>query len=58
MEMKVQQYELGEKFVNAVEDQNGPRSIDAAWRSPDNLPTMEEIRDPAAWLKRVGAPTG
>ena len=55
MEMKVQQYELGEKFVSAVEEQAGPRAIDAAWRSPEDLPTMDEIREPQAWLRRVGA---
>ena len=55
MEMKVQQYELGEKFISAVHARGGPRAVDAAWRSPEHLPTMEEIRDPEAWMSRVGA---
>jgi coenzyme F420 biosynthesis associated uncharacterized protein len=52
MEMKVQQYELGERFVTAVEQEAGPRALDAVWQSPDNLPTMDEIRNPETWLRR------
>jgi uncharacterized protein (DUF2342 family) len=53
VEMKVQQYEQGERFIHAVEEKAGPRGLDAAWGSPETLPTIEEIRDPAAWLHRV-----
>ena len=54
MEMKMQQYEQGEKFVAAIEDKAGPRAVDEAWKAPDNIPSIEEIRDPDAWLERVG----
>ena len=53
VEMKVQQYEQGERFVHAVEDRRGPDALKAAWRSPDDLPTLEEIREPDRWLDRV-----
>jgi coenzyme F420 biosynthesis associated uncharacterized protein len=55
MEMKLRQYEVGERFVEAVVAAAGPRAIDAAWRSPDSLPTLVEITDAHAWLSRVDA---
>lgn len=53
LELKIQQYELGERFIAGVEESAGPEAIAIAWQSPDALPTMEEIRDPKAWLRRV-----
>jgi coenzyme F420 biosynthesis associated uncharacterized protein len=57
LEMKMRQYEVGERFCLAVTDLAGPRGIDAAWRSPEHLPTLAEITEPAAWLTRVDATT-
>ena len=54
MEMKMNQYELGEKFVKHVEGKAGWSSVDLAWSSPEALPTRAEIDDPDAWLARVG----
>lgn len=54
LEMKVRQYELGERFVLAVEREAGWGMLDRAWDSPTNLPTAPEIEDPARWLARVG----
>ncbi len=54
MEMKMRQYELGEKFVLGVEEVAGWRALDLAWQSPETLPTIAEIEDPPLWLARVG----
>lgn len=53
-EAKLSQYEEGEQFIAAVEEAGGPGVLDRAWESPDNLPTLAEIRDPQAWLDRLG----
>jgi coenzyme F420 biosynthesis associated uncharacterized protein len=53
LESKMRQYEVGEAFVAAVEEAAGPRALDAAWRGPEYLPTVEELRRPADWLARV-----
>jgi len=53
LESKMKQYEVGEAFVEAVEREGGPRAIDHAWRGPESLPTLDELRDPHAWLARV-----
>ncbi len=54
LEMKIRQYEQGERFVRAVETRAGWDALEAAWVSPDNLPTLAEIEEPEAWLRRVG----
>ena len=56
LEAKMRQYEAGERFIAGVEEGGGERAIDAAWQGPEFLPTKAEIADPAAWLRRVGAP--
>jgi len=53
LEMKMQQYEQGERFILAVERRAGFGALDRAWEGPDNLPTLEEIREPERWMQRV-----
>lgn len=53
MEMKARQYELGERFVLAVERQAGWSTLDRAWAASDALPTLVEIEEPSRWLRRV-----
>jgi coenzyme F420 biosynthesis associated uncharacterized protein len=53
LEAKLRQYEVGEAFVDAVERAAGPRALDAAWRGPEWLPTMDELAAPPRWLARV-----
>jgi putative hydrolase len=55
IETKLRQYELGEAFVKFVLEEAGPRGLDPAWQSPENLPTLEEINDPKRWLARVSS---
>ena len=50
----MKQYEQGEQFIAAVEGAGGPKLLDRAWEEPGNLPSIHEIRDPAAWIDRVG----
>ena len=57
IEAKLRQYEEGERFIAAVEESGGPALLDHAWRGPAWLPSLEEIRDPSAWITRVGPPS-
>jgi len=54
LEMKMQQYELGERFILDVERTAGFGALDAVWSGPENLPTLDEIKAPRRWLERVG----
>jgi coenzyme F420 biosynthesis associated uncharacterized protein len=53
LEAKLSQYEQGEQFIAAVEAVGGPALLDRAWETPDNLPTLAEIRDPQSWVDRL-----
>ena len=46
IEAKLRQYEEGERFIAAVEESGGPDLLDRAWRGPEWLPSLEEIREP------------
>ena len=56
LDMKMRQYELGKRFCDAVVEQRGIKSLNRVWSSPEALPTMAELNDPAAWIERVDAP--
>jgi putative hydrolase len=43
----------GETFCAAVVKLHGVADLNKVWDAPDNLPTIEEIRDPFAWMERV-----
>ncbi len=55
LKLKMEQYRLGEEFIDAIV---AARSHDVArrvWDGPELLPTMAEIRNPSAWLSRIDA---
>ena len=53
LEMKMRQYEQGEKFVLRVELEAGWSALDRVWDGPDSLPSLAEINEPMLWLSRV-----
>jgi coenzyme F420 biosynthesis associated uncharacterized protein len=56
LEAKFRQYAEGERFVRAVEEAGGRSLFDRVWQGPEWLPSLEEIRDPAAWVRRASPP--
>jgi coenzyme F420 biosynthesis associated uncharacterized protein len=55
LDMKYEQYTLGENFVNEIVREGGIDFMNQVWKSPAHLPTMEEIHAPRRWMERVGA---
>jgi coenzyme F420 biosynthesis associated uncharacterized protein len=53
LDLKMEQYRLGEAFIDIVVEKRGHDVAKQIWDGPGSLPTMEEIRDPQAWLARV-----
>jgi coenzyme F420 biosynthesis associated uncharacterized protein len=53
IEAKLKQYRQGEAFIAYVEEHGGPDALEPAWRGPEWLPTLAEIRAPQEWLDRV-----
>jgi coenzyme F420 biosynthesis associated uncharacterized protein len=58
LEAKLAQYEQGEHFVRTVEATGGRSLFDRVWERAENLPTIDEIRQPSRWIDRMAVPTG
>ncbi|HXZ83026.1 MAG TPA: zinc-dependent metalloprotease [Acidimicrobiales bacterium] len=57
LDAKLRQYSAGRRFIDAVEASGGDELFSRIWRSPEMLPTLEEIGAPARWIARVGGTT-
>lgn len=53
LDAKLRQYRDGAKFVRSVTDQIGMARFNRVWESPETLPSLQEISDPVAWIRRV-----
>lgn len=53
LEMKVNQYDKGERFIKTVEREAGWHTVDLAFRGAGSLPSLDEIENPILWLNRV-----
>lgn len=53
LDMKLEQYRLGEEFINAIVAAKGHQAALKLWQGPENLPTMDELRAPNLWMRRV-----
>ena len=53
IEAKLAQYEQGEEFIYAIEELEGMDFLNMVWEHPDNLPKLEEIKDPNLWIARI-----
>jgi uncharacterized protein (DUF2342 family) len=51
--MKLEQYRLGERFADAVARRVGMEGLNRVWERAENMPTLEEIRDPGLWMERM-----
>jgi coenzyme F420 biosynthesis associated uncharacterized protein len=56
LELKLRQYEQGKFFCDAIVRERGPAALHHLWSSPEVLPTLTELRDPDAWLRRTMPP--
>ncbi|MGH2573157.1 MAG: zinc-dependent metalloprotease [Actinomycetota bacterium] len=53
LDVKVRQYDLGERFVAGAVRAVGMDSFNRIWENATTLPTIEEIRRPDRWVARV-----
>jgi coenzyme F420 biosynthesis associated uncharacterized protein len=53
MDVKLEQYRRGERFVAGVYRVGGAKAVDHLWDGPETLPSEDELTDPAAWVRRV-----
>jgi uncharacterized protein (DUF2342 family) len=57
MDLKLAQYQQGQAFIDAVVAARGIACANLVWRSAADLPTTDEIREPARWIARITAQT-
>ncbi|MBA2426337.1 MAG: zinc-dependent metalloprotease [Actinobacteria bacterium] len=55
LEMKLKQYELGQRFCEHVVGRSGRAALDRLWSDPGFFPELAELREPERWLARTGA---
>ena len=48
LNIKLQQYELGKRFCDAVAAKAGIEGLNRVWEAPEALPTIEELERPGA----------
>jgi len=53
LEMKLRQYELGQRFCEAVASRGGDEALAHLWSDPSNLPSLDELKTPERWVQRV-----
>lgn len=53
LDMKMEQYRLGERFINVVAAERGHDVARRIWEGPAYLPSMDEIKKPELWIARV-----
>ncbi|TMB92045.1 MAG: hypothetical protein E6J45_03790 [Chloroflexi bacterium] len=53
LELKMRQYEIGERFCTAVADKAGISTLNRVWESVELMPSLDEVRHPHRWLART-----
>jgi coenzyme F420 biosynthesis associated uncharacterized protein len=53
LEMKMEQYRVGERFAVTIHERYGMEALDRAWEGPETLPRADELQDPERWYRRV-----
>jgi putative hydrolase len=54
LELKLRQYEQGKYFCDAVVRAAGPEALTRVFSGPEAMPTLTELGEPTAWLRRMG----
>jgi coenzyme F420 biosynthesis associated uncharacterized protein len=53
LNLKMEQYRLGEIFIDEVVKQKGIVFANQMWERPEYVPTLEEIKNPGLWIARL-----
>jgi coenzyme F420 biosynthesis associated uncharacterized protein len=57
LDLKMEQYKKGERFVRAIATQRRPEALARLWEGPETLPREGEIEAPDRWIARVLEPS-
>ena len=57
LDLKLEQYRRGERFVAGVAAAGGREAVAALWQGPWSLPSEDEMAEPRRWVERVAPHT-
>ncbi len=52
-EAKLRQYHEGHAFIDAIASVGGADLVAVLWQSRENIPDIDEIREPSRWIARI-----
>jgi coenzyme F420 biosynthesis associated uncharacterized protein len=55
LDMKLEQYRLGEQFIDRVVALRGHAFAHQVWDGPETMPNLEEVKSPERWIARIDA---
>jgi coenzyme F420 biosynthesis associated uncharacterized protein len=58
LDLKMEQYAAGERFVDAVLAARDRAFLNRVWTGPEQLPSLDEIAAPMRWIERIEAAEG
>jgi coenzyme F420 biosynthesis associated uncharacterized protein len=53
LDMKMRQYDVGERFCSAVADRAGIDALNRVWESAEMMPSNAELKRPGDWIART-----
>ena len=55
LDMKMEQYRLGEQFIDRVVALRGHPFAHQVWDGPETMPNLQEVKNPEQWIARMDA---
>ena len=53
LDMKLEQYRMGEAFIDHVVAKHGHDLAKRVWDGPEQMPTLDEVKNPDKWIARM-----
>ena len=53
LDMKLEQYRMGEAFIDHVVARHGHDLARRVWDGPEQMPTLDEVKNPDKWIARM-----
>ncbi len=57
LDLKLEQYRMGEAFIDQVVAQRGHAFAHQVWDGPEKMPSLDEVKNPERWVARMDALT-
>ena len=57
LDLKLEQYRMGEAFIDQVVARRGHAFAHQVWDGPEKMPSLDEVKNPERWVARMDALT-